>query len=205
MASLDSAFTEKSENDPSAMTVWGIFSGDIIAQNLKTSTTGSERSYAPGSPRAMLMNAWQDRLELHDLVKKVAATCKQMRVDILLIENKASGISVAQELRRLFRHENFTVLLIDPKGLDKLARLYSVQHLFAEGMIYAPDRVWAEMVITQVGTFPKGKHDDLTDTVSQSLRHLRDIGVLQRGSEITADLEETMQYQGPPLRPLYEC
>ena len=50
----------------------------------------------------MLMNAWAERLELHDLVEKVAATCRRMRVDKLIIENKAAGHSVAQELRRLF-------------------------------------------------------------------------------------------------------
>lgn len=205
VASLDGAYTEKTENDPSAMTVWGVFSGDLVAQNLRADGQTSERIYANSAPRAMLMNAWAERLELHDLVKKVAKTCKDMRVDKLIIENKATGISVAQELRRLFAHENFMVQLVDPKGLDKLARLYSVQHLFSEGMIFAPDRTWAEMVITQVGAFPKAKHDDLVDTVSQTLRHLRDLGLLQRGEELTAEMQELMQFQGADPQPLYPC
>lgn len=205
VASLDTAYTTKAENDPSALVVFGVFSGDIVAQSLKSGDGGTERSYAPQAPRAMMMNAWTERLELHELVLKVAATCKAMKVDKLIIENKASGISIAQELRRLFVHEDFMVQLVDPKSQDKLARLYSVQHLFAEGMILAPDRTWAEQVITQVGTFPKGKHDDLVDCVSQSLRHLRDLGLLARGPEITSELNESIKFQGAPPPPLYDC
>jgi phage terminase large subunit-like protein len=93
--------------------------------------------------------------------------------------------------------------LLDPKGQDKLARLYSVQHLFAEGMVYSPDRSWADQVISQVGTFPKGKHDDLVDTVSQAIRHMRDLGLLTRGPEWTASVEEGMQHRGTAPAPLY--
>jgi predicted phage terminase large subunit-like protein len=149
------------------------------------------------------MHAWQKRLQLHELIKEVAESCKLMKVDKLLIENKASGISVSQEIRRLYGHEDFSVELVDPKGQDKLARLYSVQHLFAEGMICAPDRSWADQLITQVGQFPKGKHDDLVDTVSMSLRHLRDLGMLTRGAEFRAEIENSMQFTGKSQTPLY--
>jgi len=105
-----------------------------------------DRTFSEAAPKVMLMNAWQERLPLHELVLKVGETCKKLKVDLLLIENKASGISVAQEIRRLYGHEEFGVQLKDPKGQDKLARLYSCQHIWAEGMIYAPDRAWADMV-----------------------------------------------------------
>jgi predicted phage terminase large subunit-like protein len=202
IASLDTAYTVKTENDYSAMTIWGVFSGDVVAQNIKTNA-GTQRSYAPGSPKAILMNGWAERLELHDLVQKVAESCKAMKVDKLLIENKAAGISVAQELRRLFAHEDWSVQLYDPKSQDKLSRLYSVQHLFSEGMVYAPEKTWAEQVITQCSSFPKGKHDDLVDTVSMSLRHLRETGLLARGPEITAETQRSMMHQGAPPPPLY--
>jgi phage terminase large subunit-like protein len=57
--------------------------------------------------------------------------------------------------------------------------------------------------MTQVGTFPKGKHDDLVDTVSMCLRHLRDLGMLTRGQEMVAQVQESMQHRGNDLRPLY--
>lgn len=204
VASLDTAYTTKTENDPSAMSVWGVYSGDTVAQSVKNNVGGDVvRTYTQQPPRVMMTYAWQERLELHELIDRVTKVCKQMRVDILLIENKASGLSVAQEIRRLFGHENFMVQLVDPQGADKLARLYSVQHLFAEGMIFAPNKEWAEMVIAQVGTFPRGKHDDLVDTVSMSLRHLRDLGMLSRAPEIQADIAAGLQYPGKPLAPLY--
>jgi predicted phage terminase large subunit-like protein len=203
IASLDTAYTTKSENDYSAMTVWGVFSGDVVAHNVKAGGTDTERSYAQQSPRAMLMDGWQERLELHDLVEKVAKTCRTMKIDKLIIENKAAGHSVAQEIRRLFGHEDWAVQLVDPKSQDKLSRLYSVQHLFSEGMVYAPDRSWADTVMTQVGTFPKGKHDDLVDTVSMCLRHLRDLGLLTRGPEMVAQVQESMQHRGRDLPALY--
>ena len=210
VASLDTAYTTKQENDFSALTVWGVFSSDsLIAQATNVARRDGEgfssvqRVYQEGVPRVMLMAGWQERLELPDLVEKVAATCRRMRVDKLLIESKAAGISVSQELRRLYGHEDWAVQLINPGAIDKLARLYSVQHLFSEGMVYAPDRHWADTVIRQCEVFPKGKHDDLVDTVSQALRHLRDLGVLSRSAERLAEVEEGMMHRGVAPQPLY--
>jgi len=211
VAALDTAYTTKQENDMSAMTVWGVFSGgDGTAQVTRqmgrdgsTSLVELSRTYTEEHPKIILLHAWQDRLELHDLVKRVQQTMKDCKVDKLLIENKAAGHSVAQELRRLFNIEDFAVQLVDPKGQDKVARLYSVQHLFAEGLIYAPDRGWAEEVITQCAAFPKAKHDDLVDTVSMGLRFLRETGMLVRGAEFTADLDQQREHIGSAPQPLY--
>ena len=196
IASLDTAYTSKTENDPSALTIWGVFSGDVVAQNLKTIGNETDRVFSESHPRVMLMSAWEGRHELHELVEKVAVSCRKMKVDKLLIENKAAGHSVAQEIKRLYGYENFAVQLYDPKGQDKLARLYSVQHIFAEKMIYAPRRRWADAVIQQVGQFPKGKHDDLVDTVSMALRHMRDLGLLIRSSEWASDMEAGLKFTG---------
>lgn len=209
IGSIDTAYTTKSSNDPSAMTVWGVWSGgDQTAQVTRSfgpdgQMARLERSYKSEHPKCMLMYAWAERLELHELIEKVQETMITYGVDKLLVENKASGISVAQELRRLYGYEEFSVQLIDPKGQDKLARLYSVQHLFAEGLIYAPDTTWADMVLNQLAVFPKGKHDDLCDTTSMALRHLRDIGLLVRGAEWTAELDQGRMHQGAPPQPLY--
>jgi len=205
---LDTAYTMKQSNDPSAMICWGIFSGDTIAHaNRILDKEGRpiymDRTYSEGAPKAMLAHAWKARLEFHDLVQKVVKTAIALKIDVLLIENKAAGISIAQEIRRLYSNEKFSVQLFDPKSQDKLARLYSIQHLFAEGIIYAPDRAWAEMVITQVGQFPKGREDDLVDCTSMGLRHLRDMGLLTRGPERLAELESLKVYrrQDDPLYP----
>jgi predicted phage terminase large subunit-like protein len=208
LASLDTAYTIKTENDFSALTIWGVFSTDPVAAASRVLDADGrpmylDRAFVDGAPKVMLMHAWQERLELHELVEKVAKSCRRLKVDKLLIEDKAAGHSVAQELRRLYSAEGFGIQLINPGAQDKLARLYSVQHLFAEGMIYAPDRAWADLTITNVGLFPKAKHDDITDTVSQALRHLRDLGLLVRAPERLQDIESMKQFTGRPPPPLY--
>jgi len=213
VASLDTAYTTKAENDYSALTVWGVFSAsadsattrsvDRYGRTIDISTSYQSESLG-AVPKVMLMYGWQVKLELHDLAEKVASTCKRLRVDRLLIENKAAGHSVAQEMRRLFGHEDFSVQMYDPKSLDKTARLYSIQHLFSEGMIYAPDKDWAEQVIRQCSVFPKGKHDDLVDTVSMSLNHMRSVGMLTRAAERLADLDDQRKFTGNENeKPLY--
>ena len=226
IASLDTAYTTKTENDFSAMTVWGVFSATMSeassnfvgrsgkresqrdreamfdeAMRVKNMTAGMGGS--DSTPRVMLMYAWQARLELHELVSKVEQTARRMKVDKLIIENKAAGHSVAQEIRRLYNNADFAVQLVDPKAQDKLARLYSVQHLFAEGMVHAPDHSWAQEVITQTSQFPKGKHDDLVDTVSMALRHMRELGMLTRQQERVTEMENMKRYTGKQPTPLY--
>ena len=212
LASLDTAYTEKTSNDCSALTVWGVFSG----RHEERSTRLVDRYGKPyaearsggieGMSKVVLMFAFAERLELHALVKRVAETCKAMKVDRLLIESKASGISVAQEMRRLYGHERWAVHLINPGAQDKMARLYSVQHLFSEGMIFAPDKKWAEEVIRQVASFPKAKHDDLVDATSQAIRHLRDTGLLIRADERLAELADSMDYANIRTpKPLYDA
>jgi predicted phage terminase large subunit-like protein len=198
LASLDTAYTAKEENDPSALTIWGVFRDDN------------------NNPKMMLIYAWQDRLEFHDLFQKVIDTCTlsavpkehpRFPVDRLLIEAKASGQSVGQELHRLVRGTgNLGIELIDPKRYgDKVARVQSVQHLFADGMIYAPNKAWADMVINQVAIFPKGSHDDLVDSTSQALRYLRDAGFALRRDEYAIGAEEEMMYRSPSANaPLYQ-
>ena len=208
MGCLDTAYTEDTMNDPSGMIVWGIFSGDTKAQQTRMIDADGrpiylDRTYSEGAPGAMLMHAWDDHLELHDLVQKVAKTAVALKIDVLVIENKASGISVAQEIRRLYSNEKFSVQLFDPKSQDKTARLYSIQHLFSEGMVWAPDRKWAEKVITQVGQFPKGKHDEFVDLTSMGLRKLREMGLLTRAPERQAELEELKVYSNRQTQPLY--
>ena len=213
VASLDTAYTTKAENDPSALTIWGVFGGssdsaatrsvDRYGRSIDITRSFQSESLGP-VPKAMLMYAWQGKLEVHDLTEKVADICKRMKVDVLLIENKAAGHSVAQEMRRLFGNEDFSVQMYDPKTLDKVARLYSIQHIFSEGMVYAPNKDWAEMVIRQVSSFPRGAHDDLVDTVSMGLKHLRDMGMLTRAPERMAEIEGAKTFHGNDGgKPLY--
>ena len=198
IGAVDTAFTEKTENDYTAMTVWGVFSEDPVAESSKT-----QRVYKQPHPRVMLIYAWQERLQLAAVVEKISWTCKKFPIDRVLIEDKAAGIPVATELRRLYAGSNFGVQLDNPGSIDKLSRLYSVQHLFEEGLVYAPDKAWADEVIQQCIRFPKAKHDDLVDTVSMAMRYLRRSGFIQRAEEVQAALDDTKLHRGTPPAPLY--
>src|SRR5512143_2984753 len=198
IASLDTAYTEKKENDPSALTIFGVFK-DIN-----------------NNPKLMLMYAWQQRLEFYDLVQKVVDTCvvspdpkphPRFPIDRLLIEGKASGLSVAQELYRLLGATGkFGIETIDPKRYgDKVARVHSIQHIFADNMVFSPDRSWADMVIDQVSVFPRGSHDDLVDCVAMAIRYLRDTGFALRREESSLAREDEMMYRGQSDNmPLYQ-
>jgi predicted phage terminase large subunit-like protein len=163
----------------------------------------------------MLMYAWSERLEFNELIDMVTDNCisrsasgrPNYPVDKLLIESKGSGISVAHELHRMWKGSGkLGIELIDPKKYgDKVARVQSIQHLFSDGMIYAPNKPWADKVIRQCSVFPKGSNDDLVDTTSQALRWLRDNGFALRRDEAAIAAAEELSYDNrTSIRPLYE-
>jgi predicted phage terminase large subunit-like protein len=219
IGSVDLAFTSKKENDFSAMTCWGVWrdDGDVTAivtrdgsGNVVNRIVKSDKE--ADVPKIIMTYAWAERLEFHELVDKIVLTARENKLDILLIENKGPGISVAQEIRRLCGMEEFQVRLVDPGDLDKVARLHSVVHLFSEGLVYAPTkagdpdtwRVWADRVITEVESFPKGQHDDLVDTVSQAISYMRKHGLIERGVERSFELAESQRFLGNnQFKPLY--
>jgi predicted phage terminase large subunit-like protein len=211
LGTLDTAYTLEQMNDPSGMIIWGVFSGDPVGRSVRSFDHNgrlaySERTYTePEAPKVMALHAWTDRLEFYELIKRTAETCIRLKVDLLLVENKAAGISVAQELRRLYGHQSFSVQLFDPKSQDKFARLVSVQHLFQEKLIYVPtaDYLWIDEMITQIEGFPRAKHDEYVDLTSMGLRYLRDRGLISRAVERRAEMDSLKIYPRGQDIPLY--
>jgi predicted phage terminase large subunit-like protein len=199
VASVDSAFTEAEQNDPSAMVVVGIW------------------QHESGYNRAMLMHAWRRRLRFSSpkvlpepgekamqfrmrqqkswgLTDWVAHTCISFNVDRLLIEAKASGHSAAQTLQDSHPRAGWGIQLVDPKGLDKVSRALAVQPSFSQGMIYVPYplREWGEKTLEEMAVFPKGKYKDLTDAMTQAIKHLRDNGLLRSDDEVRIEEREAL-------------
>lgn len=220
IASLDTAYTTKEENDPSALTIWGVFRDP----RPKPVAVTDPEFYRSANMKVMLMWAWQGRLEFNELIEEVMDTCTiapipdvrrakragrpRFPVQTLLIEAKAAGLSVGQEMYRLMSNRGAPLSIYFPninKGRytqDKVARLHSVEHIFSAGMVYAPDRAWADMVINQVSVFPKGSHDDLVDTASQALGYLRESGILERPDEQSIEDDRLLAYRERTV-PLY--
>jgi predicted phage terminase large subunit-like protein len=185
IVSLDLAYTEKDENDPSACTVWDVIAGD----NFRS--------------KVLLSHAWSERLEFPSLIEKLLKTCKAAKLPYVpvrvLIEAKGPGLSVIQELRR--RVPDLPIYSVIPKG-DKVSRAYAVTAMFKEGVVHALAKVhedkpvfdaFAQMVIDECAAFDLGAHDDLVDTTTMALRHIRDLGV------------ELFAEDAPPDAPLVEA
>ena len=200
--SVDPAYTEKQENDPSGITVWGVWE-DKSRQ-----------------PRIMLIFALEIRAALHELVhtiREIAEGDKKRKhsvngfpkSELILIENKASGISLEQELFRMFGPGGWAIQMYDPRGQDKVLRAHAVSHLFSEGLVFARfaqvdgavvARPAAALVIDQCAKFPRAKHDDLVDSTSQALRHVRDAGyLLRRAEHEEIELEKSLLRKPEPL------
>ena len=147
LAFLDGAqYTAKEQNDPRALVTLGVFSDEQTDM-----------------PAVMVIHAWERRLAINDLVVQVNNDCARRQVDVLLIENKATGISVQQELMRLFaKTPNYGVEMLRPREGDgtapaKIARAHSVVPVFSEGMVWYPNTSWrTEMVMDQATIFPRG-------------------------------------------------
>lgn len=215
VAYLDTALTTKTENDPSGMQVWGVWRGNDTTMfgaregeeghTFRTDVTGDrlqekadETAIFSAAPRLMLMEAWDAHLSFHDLVEKVLATCRRRRIDKLIIEGKANGHSVHQEIMRLCRGEEFGVSIDALKRAgDKDSRLHAVAHLFTAGLIYTPTRNWSQKVKDQCSAGSKGAHDEHADCASGSLRHLRGINLVQTQKEYEDDVRSSFSYKEP--------
>jgi hypothetical protein len=60
---------------------------------------------------------------------------------------------------------------------DKIARALAVQPILSQGLVYAPNLSRADQMISDAESFPKGRFDDLVDSMTQALKYLRDHGM----------------------------
>jgi len=199
-------FTEKEQNDPSGFTVWGIFTDKELKRRVMLvhawrkhlPFSGPRIEMKPGESRqqyrARTMSTW-------GLIEWCADTCTRFKVDKLLIEAKASGISAGQELRNRYGLQDWSVQLCPVKG-DKVARALAVQATFSQLMVYAPARDWAQDVIDEMAVFPAGRYDDLTDSTTQAIKYLRDTGMLRTDEEARHEEMQTVMHRPKP-RPIY--
>jgi len=190
--SLDTAFTEETgstkngDPDYSACVVWGVFSPRADRRDI------------------VLLDCWQERLGFPDLITRVKKEMKAVyaprekalmkpmfgpaymedsgrKPDILLIEDKGSGISLRQTLGR----EGIVSAPYNPGRARKLDRLHAVSPLFAAGRVWVTESTklpgdfvsWAHPLIEQLCTFSgEGSipHDDMMDAGVQGLRYIAD-------------------------------
>ncbi len=160
LQSWDTAFTAKSDSDYSVGTTWGI-----------------------GPKGYYLLDMWRGKCEFPELKAAAKQQANKWQPNVVCIENKASGISLYQELKRETRIPIHAVKV----DRDKIARAHAVTPLFESGRVFLPRfAVWLPEFEHELLMFPNGSHDDVVDSTTQALDRLlhysRSI-VLNKGHE----------------------
>lgn len=167
----DTAFEEDEEADFSARTTWGIFSH---RESIKDPKTGTFRD---GRQRvcAMLLDWMEERLTFPALVDECYRSADEMDPDQVLVEKKASGHSLVQELRRPRRGGRRipvkAVKLTD--GGDLTARVHAASLMLEKGSIYYIPRKWSLRLIEQVAKFAPGDHGDTEASLAIAWQYAR--------------------------------
>jgi len=148
--SYDTAFSTKENSSYSARTTWGIFK-----QN--------------GQVNAIVIEMWYDRVTYPELRKLAQESYDDWQPDAVLIEKKASGQSLLQDLRMA----GVPVLAYNPDR-DKIARAHACSALLEDGRIFFPKgKKWCKNLIDICAAFPAGDNDDIVDTCTQAWLRLR--------------------------------
>lgn len=141
--SCDTANKVSELADYTAITVWGI-----------------------KGPRYFLIDVIRRRLNYPDLKRTIKDLAAGYRATSVLIEDRASGTQLIQELKYEGVH---TVVGCSPDG-DKVMRLHAQTATIENGFVYLPNEApWLGDFLHEVTSFPNSKHDDQADSLSQFL------------------------------------
>lgn len=173
--SIDSAFKTGAANDFSAFTIWGETAKDGI----------------------YLLHAWRGRVQFPELKAKAMAFAGEWKPSEVLVEDKASGQSLIQELRR---DSNLPVIPVKVSS-DKESRAAAVTGIIEAGKVFLPIAAgWLDDYLEELSAFPSAPHDDFVDSTTQALTRL----VLNRGAAYNAiefmRLQAEMVKNGPTVR-----
>jgi predicted phage terminase large subunit-like protein len=150
LQSWDTAFEAKESSSFSARTTWGVFRHQ-------------------GVMCAIVLEAWYDKVSYPELRKIAQEAYDQWEPDAVLIEKKASGQSLLQDLRMA----GVPVLAYSPDR-DKEARAHASSAMLEDGRIYYPsNRKWAKDLIDICAAFPSHPNDDVVDCTTQAWLRLR--------------------------------
>lgn len=173
MCFYDTAIEDDEQNDPSAMTCWGVF------EHISTKSTGEQFNHQ----HAILLGAWNDRVMAADLADVVQDHYRTLKPHMILIEKRASGAQLVQELKRL----RLPVKAWLPKGIKgskgKIPRAHAAAMVMEQGSVWYIPGEKTQAVIDQCAGFPNGTHDDLVDTVTMAMAYFRDRFMFQTADE----------------------
>lgn len=173
----DTALTTKERSDYSVCQTWGVWQTEDGVDNV------------------ILLNRVKGKYEFPELKKTALQQVKAWEPDTTIVEAKASGQPLIDEMRRA----GIFVQDYSPgKGQDKIARMNAISDMFTSGQVWFPETWWASEVVEELLAFPSGEHDDDVDACTLALMRIRKGGLLK----LKTDHEEP-DYDLPPRRGAY--
>jgi predicted phage terminase large subunit-like protein len=152
---------------------------DIKVQSWDTANKSTELSdysvcttWGRTDQHVYLLDVYRERLNYPDLRRKVKELARLHGPDTILIEDKASGTQLIQDLQA---EHLFAVTPYDPPpGTDKIIRLHAQTAWFENGFVFlARGAWWLADYVTELTGFPGTKYDDQVDSTTQALSHLK--------------------------------
>lgn len=146
---------------------------DEILQSWDTANKATELSdfsvcttWGIRGKKLYLLHVLRKRLNFPELKRAIREQAEVHRATVILIEDKASGTQLIQELI----HEELSIVKgVVPVG-DKTMRLHAQTATIENGFVFLPDKApWLAEYLHELTTFPKGKYDDQADSTAQAL------------------------------------
>ena len=152
----DTAFSTSRTADYSVIQTWGIFHD-------------YDDDYGHSSHLILLGNT-RGRYEYPELRRIAQELYRDFRPDVCIIERKASGQSLIQDMRRA----GLPVLDYLPDK-DKVARVYASTPMMEAGRVWLPkNKIWADDLFSECMSFPNGSHDDQVDCLTMAIHYMKD-------------------------------
>lgn len=118
-----------------------------------------------------LLDMLEVRLEYPALKRLIVSHAARFQPETVLIEDKASGQSLLQDLRQ---ETALPLIARQPHG-DKVARVIRVSPMLEAGQVKLPRAaLWLATFEQQLFGFPDTAHDDMVDAFSQYLNWVRE-------------------------------
>ena len=156
----DTAFSTRKTADYSVIQTWGIF------HQVEEDEFGIESVV----PNLILLGNVKDRFEYPDLRRTAQFLFQRHKPDICIVEKKASGQSLIQDMRKA----GLPVLEYMPDR-DKVSRVYSATPIMEAGRLYIPrGKEWAKDLFDECLAFPNGAHDDQVDAMTMAIHYMKD-------------------------------
>lgn len=194
----DTAYEENEESDYSARTTWGVFQHE---ESLDPRLPWTAQYKGQRRLCLILLERMNERLAFPELREAALESNNLWKPDKILIEKKASGHSLAQELRRA----GLPVARIKVTD-SKFVRAHAASLVLERGCIWYVKRNWTDEVMNQCAEFPAGEFDDLVDTCTMAMLWLRkrwDVEYLDEdddNSNLMAALRKPVRLYGGGVR-----